>query len=107
MSGYGTRLEGTNYVVYKHGTDDMVLKGKHTGRYYRKMVTTKKVQIPDAQLSFDEADHNMLWHRSFAYLTTDGVRHGVSHVSWTDGLQRRYVHNEDDRLWCNCGKLEN
>lgn len=63
VSGYATRFEGVNCAIYKYGTYNVVLKVKHTGRAYQTMVTTKKVQLPEVQVSSGEANHNMLWHR--------------------------------------------
>lgn len=43
------------------------------------MVTTKMVQLPEAQVFLDEAHYNMLWHRRRGHFTADGIGKVVSH----------------------------
>lgn len=105
VSGYVTRLEGLNCTICKHRTDEVALKLKRTGRSYRTMVTTRKDQLLEAQVTSD--NHNMLLHRQLGHLATDRIRQVVSYESGADGPQKNNVHIEDVCVGCDGGKMVN
>lgn len=71
MSDYRTRFDGMGCTMYKYKTDYVALMFKRTGKSYKTMVTTRKVQLPEEQVCFDEADHSRLWHRQLGHSTAD------------------------------------
>lgn len=65
----------------------------------------REVQLPEEQVSSDEAERNMLWHRPLGHLTADGIRQDVSYECCTDGPQKKDLQNVDDCVGCVRSKM--